>query len=75
MYDPIRHRFRLDGLLPGCTLEEVYDNTAFEFDCPDVVDLVPNPETDRVQIIRDRIAGEIAETYPQFARTRLNWEG
>ena len=75
MYDRGRHRFRLDGLLPGCTLEEVYDNTAFEFDCPDTVELIPDPETDRVQIIRDRIAGEIAETYPQFARKRLNWAG
>lgn len=75
LYDKERHRFRLDGLLPGATLEEVRDNTGFEFDCPDDVGPVAAPEPDRLELIRTRIAGEIAETYPEFARTRLGWDG
>ena len=33
------------------------------------------PEPDRLELIRARIAGEIAETYPEFARRRLGWQG
>lgn len=75
MYDKMLHRFRLEGLLPGATLEEVRDNTGFDFDCPDDVGPVAPPEPDRLDLIRSRIAGEIAETYPEFARTRLGWDG
>lgn len=75
LYDRDRHRFRLDGLLPGATVEEVRDNTGFDFDCPDDVGPVAPPEPDRLDLIRNRIAGEIAETYPEFARTRLGWTG
>ncbi|MEE2995988.1 MAG: CoA-transferase [Pseudomonadota bacterium] len=75
MYDKERHRFRLDGLLPGATLEEVRDNTGFDFDCPNDIGPVPPPEPERLILIRSRIAGEIAETYPEFSRTRLGWHG
>ncbi len=75
MYDKMLHRFRLEGLLPGATLEEVRDNTGFDFDCPDDVGPVAPPEPNRLDLIRSRIAGEIAETYPEFARTRLGWDG
>jgi glutaconate CoA-transferase subunit B len=75
MYDKMLHRFQLKGLLPGATLEEVRDNTGFDFDCPDDVGPVAPPEPNRLDLIRSRIAGEIAETYPEFARTRLGWDG
>lgn len=75
LYDRDRHRFRLDGLLPGATVEEVRDNTGFDFDCPDGLGPVPAPESERVELIRSTIAREIAETYPEFARDRLGWDG
>lgn len=75
LYDKERHRFRLDGLLPGATLEEVRDNTGFDFDCPADVGPVAAPEPDRVELIHTRIAEEISETYPEFARNRLGWQG
>ena len=75
IYDRDNHRFRLNGLLPGATLEEVRDNTGFDFDCPDDIGDIPPPEADRVDLIRTRVAGEIAETYPEFARDRLGWQG
>jgi glutaconate CoA-transferase, subunit B len=74
-YDKERHRFRLDGLLPGATIEEVRDNTGFDFDCPDDIGPVAPPEPDRIALIHSRIAGEISETYPEFARNRLGWQG
>ena len=74
LFDRARRRFRLDSLHPGHTLEEVRDNTGFEFDCPNTVGNAPPPEPARLALIRSRIAAEIAEVYPQFARTRLNYE-
>ena len=75
VYDRRNHRFRLDGLLPGATLEEVRDNTGFDFDCHGTVGSIAGPEPERVDLIRSRIAGEIAETYPEFAQSRLGWKG
>ena len=72
-YDRSRRRFRLDGLFPQVSLEEVRDNTGFDFDCPEDVRMVPPQEPDRVRLIRDHVAAEIAEVYPEFARTRLGW--
>ena len=74
-FEPERRRFRLDGLLPDATLEEVRDNTGFDFDCPDAVAEVAPPEPDRLALIRTRIAAEIAETYPEFAARRLGYRG
>ena len=68
LYDRERHRFRLDGLLPGAT-------TVFAFDIPDTVGPVAPPEPDRLALVRNRIAREISETYPEFARERLGWRG
>ncbi|MEC7489852.1 MAG: CoA-transferase [Pseudomonadota bacterium] len=75
VYDKNNHRFRLDGLLPGATLEEVQDNTGFDFDCHETISSIAGPEPERVDLIRSRIAGEIAETYPEFAQSRLGWKG
>ena len=75
VYERGNRRFRLDGLLPGATLEEVRDNTGFDFACPEDPAPVAPPEPDRLELIRTRIAGEIAETYPEFARQRLGWQG
>ena len=75
MYDQRRHRFRLDSLLPGATLEEIRDNTGFDFDFSDDVKPVTPPEPNQLALIRMQIASEIAETYPEFARNRLGWRG
>lgn len=71
MFDRGRGRFRLESLLPGATLDEVRDNTGFDFDCPDQVGEAPPPEPDRLHLIRTSIAAGIAETYPQFAAETL----
>ena len=70
-YDRSRHRFRLDSLHPGTTLDQVRDNTGFDFDCLDDPPTTPPPEPKSLSLIRDRIAGELAETYPEFAARRL----
>jgi len=68
-FDKARRRFRLESVHPGHTLEEVLDNTGFEFDRPQVVPQTPPPEPERLALIRGQVRGGIAEIYPRFAAT------
>ncbi len=72
-YDRQLGRFRLDSLHPGTTLDEVVDNTGFDFDRPDDPPPTPPPEPERIALIRGRIAAELSETYPEFASRRLGY--
>jgi glutaconate CoA-transferase, subunit B len=60
-------RFRLRSVHPGHTVEEVRDNTGFEFDVAEDVVETPEPEPDRLDLLRRRVGAEIADTYPDFA--------
>lgn len=66
-FDRPRKRFALESVHPGHTVEEVVDGTGFEFDRPALVPTTPEPEPRMLQLIRGKIRGEIAETYPKFA--------
>jgi glutaconate CoA-transferase subunit B len=66
-FDRNRRRFRLASVHPGHTVEEIRDNTGFDFDCPAVVPETPGPDETILATIRGPIRGEIAETYPRFA--------
>ena len=70
-FDKTRRRFRLESVHPGHTLEEVLDNTGFEFDRPDIVPPTPSPDAAALDLIRGRISREIGEIYPQFAARLL----
>ena len=48
-------------------LEEVLDNTGFAFEVPDRVAETPVPDAALLELVRGRIAAEIAEPYPSFA--------
>ena len=62
-------RFRLESIHPGHTLEEVLDNTGFEFDRPEgEIPETPVPEEDRLAMLRGPLAREIADPYPNFAK-------
>ena len=62
------HRcFRLASVHPGHSLEEIRDNTGFDFDCPAVAPDTPAPDAALLAAIRGPIREEIAETYPRFA--------
>ena len=66
-FDKARRRFVLESVHPGHTVEEVRDETGFEFDCADEVPVTPQPEGAVLGLIRGRVREEIAETYPKFA--------
>ena len=67
LYDKVQQRFRLESVHPGHTVEEILDNTGFEFDRPEAVPHTPLPDASVLALIRGEIRAEIAETYPRFA--------
>ena len=66
MFDRERKRFRLTSVHPGHSLEEVQDNTGFDFDIPEHVPETTGPTDTRLELLRSRISPEIAKTYPEF---------
>ncbi len=66
-FDRERRRFGLESIHPGHSLEEILENTGFEFDCPERVPPTPAPEPHVLELLRTRIRDEVAEAYPRFA--------
>jgi len=66
-FDKKRERFRLTSIHPGHSLEEVRDNTGFEFDIDEALHVTPPPEPDRLVLLRGTVAKAIADPYPKFA--------
>jgi glutaconate CoA-transferase subunit B len=66
-FDKDRKRFTLRSVHPGHTAAEVRENTGFDYDEPAAVPETPAPEAETLALIRGRVAGEVAETYPAFA--------
>ena len=61
-------RFLLDSVHPGHTVDEVIEHTGFDFDRPARVPETPAPTADTLRVMRDVVAPQLAEVYPQFAR-------
>ena len=66
-FDADARRFRLESVHPGHTLAEVIVNTGFEFDRPPDVPVTPAPSAETLRLMRQVVAPELAEVYPQFA--------
>jgi glutaconate CoA-transferase subunit B len=71
-FDRPRGRFRLESVHPGHTLEEILDNTGFEFDYDPGVSATPPPEPRVLQLLRSTVRTDIAEAYPRFAASLGN---
>jgi glutaconate CoA-transferase subunit B len=67
-FDRARKRFRLESVHPGHTVDEVIENTGFDFDRPDHVPVTPAPSADTLKLMRKTVAPQLAEVYPQFAQ-------
>ena len=64
-----RGRFRLASVHPGHTVDEVTENTGFDFDRPADVPATPSPSAETLRILRTVVAPQLVEVYPQFAAT------
>jgi glutaconate CoA-transferase subunit B len=67
-FDADERRFRIESVHPGHTLAEVIVNTGFEFDRPREVPVTPAPSAETLRLMRQAVAPELAEVYPQFAQ-------
>jgi glutaconate CoA-transferase subunit B len=59
--------FTLASVHPGHALEEVIENTGFDFDRPQGVPETPGPTPETLKLMREVVAPQLAEVYPQFA--------
>lgn len=66
-FDRARGRFSLRSVHPGHTLEEVRDQTGFDFDAPQAVPMTPMPDAARLDVLRGPAARQMADIYPAFA--------
>jgi glutaconate CoA-transferase subunit B len=60
--------FILASVHPGHTVEEVIEHTGFDFDQPADVPETPTPSPETLRLLREVVAPQLAEVYPQFAR-------
>jgi len=60
-------RFTLQSVHPGHTVEEVLENTGFDFERPASVPQTPAPSPETLKVLREKVAPQLAEVYPQFA--------
>jgi glutaconate CoA-transferase subunit B len=66
-FDRDNRRFKLVSVHPGHSVEEILDNTGFDFECPAEIPDTPIPDAELLAAVRGQIREEIAETYPRFA--------
>jgi glutaconate CoA-transferase, subunit B len=65
-FDRETGRFRLESV-HGVSAAEIHARTGFDYDAPADVPPTPLPEGETLALLRGRVVGELAETYPQFA--------
>lgn len=70
-FDRDKGRFTLASTHPGYSVKDIVDATGFTFDIPNEVPQTPAPPAEWRKILHQEIRPQVAETYPQFAATRL----
>jgi glutaconate CoA-transferase subunit B len=65
-FDRMHGRFRLQSVHPGHSVEDIVENTGFDFDRPADVPVTPAPDGATLRTMRETVAPELAEVYPQF---------
>ena len=67
-FDRALRSFRLGSVHPGHSVEEVRDNTGFDFVQPRKVPVTNAPDAATLRLLREVVAPELSEVYPQFAQ-------
>ena len=66
-FDKERKRFRLQSVHPGHSVAEIVEHTGFDFDRAAHVPETPVPDAETLRLLREVVAPELSEVYPQFA--------
>lgn len=67
-FDRTRARFTLKSTHPGVSAQDVRAATGFDYDAPAHVPTTPALDAASLDLLRTRVAREVAEVYPDFAR-------
>jgi glutaconate CoA-transferase subunit B len=67
LFDFANGRFTLASVHPGHTVDDVIENTGFDFERPSTVPETPAPSPEALKLMREVVAPQLAEVYPQFA--------
>ena len=66
-FDATSKRFTLISTHPGFSVEDILENTEFDFDLAKKITITTEPDADRLMLLRRSIGPKIAKTYPDFA--------
>ena len=66
-FDATSHRFSLVSTHPGVSIDDIRDNTGFDFDIHVNVTVTSEPDDDRLILLRRKVGPKISKTYPDFA--------
>jgi glutaconate CoA-transferase, subunit B len=67
LFNFVNGHFVLASVHPGHTVEEIVENTGFDFEMPEAVPQTRAPSPEALNLMRDVVAPQLAEVYPQFA--------
>jgi glutaconate CoA-transferase subunit B len=71
-FDASSKRFTLVSTHPGVSVEDILENTGFDFDLAKNITITTEPDADRLTLLRRSISPKIAKTYPDFAARIFN---
>ena len=66
-FDRNRRSLTLQSVHPGHSIDEVAEHTGFDYDVPASVPETSAPDAATLKNMREVVASELAEVYPQFA--------
>jgi len=67
-WQPDRHRFRLESVHPGQTVDGIRAQTGFDYDVAPHCSATPAPTAEELRVLRSEVRRDIAANYPEFAR-------
>ena len=67
-----KRRFRLESVHPGHTVQEVREQTGFDYDVAPECTVTAAPSAEELQLMRGEVRTEILANYPEFARRVWN---
>ena len=71
-FDALSKQFTLVSTHPGVSLEDILDNTGFNFKVPKNIVITSEPDANRLLLLRKSVGPKIAKTYPEFAARVFN---
>jgi glutaconate CoA-transferase subunit B len=67
LFNFVNGHFALGSVHPGHTVDEIVENTGFDFEMPASAPQTPAPSPETLKLMREVVAPQLAEVYPQFA--------